>query len=62
VKGHNRLELVLDLDVGYLHSLQQVFPEMFPSEKVLHQSTSGCSPHSLCPDNTVEYAIAMMQS
>ncbi|GJT08442.1 hypothetical protein Tco_0842904 [Tanacetum coccineum] len=62
VKGQSRLELILDLDVRHLHSLQQVFPEMFPSKKVLHQSTSGCSPHSLYPDNTVEYVVAIMQS
>nr|GEU32347.1 hypothetical protein [Tanacetum cinerariifolium] len=37
VKGQNRLEVVLDQDAGHLHSLQKVFPEMSPSDMVLHQ-------------------------
>ncbi|GJU73005.1 hypothetical protein Tco_1264410 [Tanacetum coccineum] len=61
-RGQNRLEVVLDLDVGHLQYLQQVFPEKFPSKKVLHQLTSRCSPHSLYPDNIVEFVVAMMQS
>ncbi|GJS55599.1 hypothetical protein Tco_0628961 [Tanacetum coccineum] len=53
--------VVLDLDVGHLQSLQLVFLEMSPSEMVLHQLTSKCSHHSLYPDNTVEYVVAIMQ-
>ncbi|GJY87324.1 hypothetical protein Tco_0501952, partial [Tanacetum coccineum] len=60
-KGQNRLEVVLDLDVGHLKFLQQLFPETSPSEMVLHQLTSECSHHSLYPDDTVEYVVAMMQ-
>ncbi|GJS11100.1 hypothetical protein Tco_0367896 [Tanacetum coccineum] len=47
-KFQNQIELVLVLDVGHLHSLQQVFPKMFPSEKVNHQSNSGCSYNNPC--------------
>ncbi|GJR50028.1 hypothetical protein Tco_1400549 [Tanacetum coccineum] len=46
----------------FVRPLQLVFPEMSPSEMVLHQLTSECSHHSLYPDNTVEYVVAMMQS
>ncbi|GJZ12753.1 hypothetical protein Tco_0547983 [Tanacetum coccineum] len=62
VIGQNRLEVVLDLDVRHLYFFLQEFPKMFSSKKVLHQFTSRCLPHSLYPDNTVEFVIAKMQN
>ncbi|GKE37354.1 hypothetical protein Tco_1460759, partial [Tanacetum coccineum] len=61
VISQNRIVVILDLDVGHLQSLQLVFPEMSLSEMVLHQLTSKCSHHSLYPDNTIKYVVAMMQ-
>ncbi|GKB15985.1 putative ribonuclease H-like domain-containing protein [Tanacetum coccineum] len=61
VTGQNRHEDILDLDVRHLHFLLQEFPEMFPSEMVLHQLTLRCSPHSLFLDNTVKFVVAKMQ-
>ncbi|GKE62227.1 hypothetical protein Tco_1512594, partial [Tanacetum coccineum] len=59
VRDQNRLEVILDQDVGHLQYLQQVFPEKFPSGMVLHQSTLGYSCHSLYLDNTDECIVAV---
>ncbi|GKF17610.1 hypothetical protein Tco_0062528, partial [Tanacetum coccineum] len=62
VRGQNRLEVVLDLDVGHLQYLQKVFPEKFPSEMVIHQSNLGYARHSLYLDNTDDCVVFIMQS